>query len=76
MLKDRKIIKYRTFNSSTEFEKWQEESDEPRHINQIQPQLIEMGIGLDEFDDGKDKGMTGAGKTTFGIFVTYLEDMK
>ncbi len=69
----RKIIKYKTFKSSAEFEKWQEESTEPRQINQIQPQLIEIGLGLEEYDIGNNTGAKGEGKTTFGIFVTYLE---
>ena len=71
----RKVINYTTFTSNEEFTKWQLEGD-VKKVHTVQPQLIEMGIGLDEFDDGKTKGATGAGKTTFGVFVTYLTEIE
>lgn len=71
----RTIINYTTFKSNEEFIKWQSEG-EFKKIHQVQPQLMEMGIGLDEFDDGKTKGAKGAGKTTFGVFVTYLTEIE
>jgi len=70
----RTIINYTTFNSNEDFIKWQSEG-EPKQIHQVQPQLIEIGLGLDEFDDGKTKSATGEGKTTFGVFVTYLTEV-
>ena len=37
---------------------------------------MEIGLGLDEFDNGKIKGAKGEGKTTFGVFVTYLTEIE
>jgi len=68
-----KIINYITFKNNEEFVKWQNE--EYRQIIQIAPLMMEVNLGIDEFDDGKDKGMVGKGENTFGIFVTYSEEV-
>ena len=70
----RTIINYTTFKSNEDFIKWQSEG-EFRQIHQVQPQLMEIGMNVDELENGNSKSATGEGKTTFGVFVTYLTEI-
>ena len=62
----KKIIKYKTFSFSHEFEKWQKENDDVKII-QIYPMIRELsGAQTGEHEVLVD--------TEVGIFVTYYEE--
>ena len=62
-----KIIKYKVFNSSEEFEEWQNNNYSEIEVLQIQPMIFNMDTNnISETDELHFK-------TNIGIFMTYTE---
>ena len=62
-----KIIKYKVFNSSEEFEKWQEGCYDKIEIYQVQPMIFNMDTNnISQTDELHFK-------TNIGLFITYSE---
>ena len=67
------IIQYITFENNEEFVEWQKL--EERKVNQIQPFMNSIDIGIDSEDTSAiNSTAEGRAKATPGIFVTYMEE--
>ena len=71
----RKIINYTTFKTNADFIAWQMDGVK-KQVHQVQPQLMQIGLDITEKEAEGDKNATGNGKTTFGVFVTYLTEFE
>ena len=76
----RTIINYTTFKDNAEFIKWQTDGTK-KNIHTVVPQLMEIGLDMTEYDldvldDEGSKKANGSGRTTFGVFVTYLTEIE
>ena len=61
------IVKYVTFDSSKNFEEWQEK-EKPKLLS-VSP--LQIGIDLD-IENYQERNNTATAKNEIGVFVTYI----
>ena len=71
----RTIINYTTFKTNDEFVQWQTDGIK-KNIHTVQPQMMDIGIDMDESGEEGSKNVKGQGAPSFGVFVTYLIEIK
>jgi putative component of toxin-antitoxin plasmid stabilization module len=67
------ILRYRTFNDSESFVKWQESLNDEIVVTQVQPILLKMNMTqqTDKKLGGGEQSVLDADVSPYGIFVVF-----